>query len=59
MNRKYETKSDEKTHRFMDRNKPKGLRKNSNRAKLERKKSTKKGYVASLNRKKRKHGRSV
>ena len=59
MDKNFHTKSDDKTHRFMDRNRPKGGPSNSNKAKLERKKSTKKGFVASLNRKRKKHGRSV
>jgi len=56
MARKYETKPDENTHRFMDRNKPKGLRQNSTRDKRERYLNK---HKSTVNRKRRKHGRSV
>jgi len=48
------TKSDDKTHRFMDRNRPKGLRKNSVRDKKERRRMN---HPATMNRKSQKHGR--
>ena len=55
MSRKYETKPDDKTYRFMDRNRPKGLRKNSNKDKRERYLLR---FKSTANHRRNKHGRT-
>lgn len=50
-----EYKSDDKTHRFMDRNRPKGLRKNSNKDKRERYLLR---FKSTANHRRNKHGRT-